>query len=565
MTLTTLPVPSSSSDGGGDPTRPGHRRSGFGALTALVGSLGAAVVVDPAPGMRRPDTACCVVVTAPVDPVAFSAFLASGAASAGAVDAPMVLAVAPVAAATVAAALAHRGSAGRAAGMPVPVAGPTVTADDPADPLVATTRLAAHHDDLIVTVDDHVTVRGGEPVLGATTTSSDGGGPVVLAARQGPVVVVGGCRLLHDELLGGSGNAEFVERLLVGARPSPHAPAAVVAAFRPRAAGPHTTARPEPHAEPRSLTAAGHPDEWRPFLDVVPDHLVVGDELAAEAGRRSRLLPAALYEALVDLADTAPTAGALLVRGLPVGDVPPTPLEPGAVPKDRTSETVLLAVARVLGRPVGYRPEHGGRVVQDLSPTPDAVGRQVSTSSGGTLLFHTETAFHPHKPRYLLLLCLRGDPDGVARTTLAGIRELVDRLPIGVRRTLHEPRFATAADESFVGGRPTRRGRPVPVLTGTWDEPWLTFDADLMVGADPEADVALGALRRLVDDCHTGVVLRAGDLLVVDNWAAVHGRSPFTARFDGTDRWLQRTFVVSDLAPSTGARDGRVITTRFAR
>ena len=59
------------------------------------------------------------------------------------------------------------------------------------------------------------------------------------------------------------------------------------------------------------------------------------------------------------------------------------------------------------------------------------------------------------------------------------------------------------------------------------------------------------------------MVLEPGDLLVIDNNVAVHGRSPFTARFDGHDRWLQRSFVVADLAPSAGERNGRVITTEF--
>jgi L-asparagine oxygenase len=43
----------------------------------------------------------------------------------------------------------------------------------------------------------------------------------------------------------------------------------------------------------------------------------------------------------------------------------------------------------------------------------------------------------------------------------------------------------------------------------------------------------------------------------------VHGRSPFDARFDGTDRWLQRAFVVEQLEPSAGERRGRIITTTF--
>jgi L-asparagine oxygenase len=52
--------------------------------------------------------------------------------------------------------------------------------------------------------------------------------------------------------------------------------------------------------------------------------------------------------------------------------------------------------------------------------------------------------------------------------------------------------------------------------------------------------------------------------LIIDNAVAVHGRSPFTPRFDGSDRWLQRTFVISDLAPSAADRRGRVITTTSA-
>jgi hypothetical protein len=85
-----------------------------------------------------------------------------------------------------------------------------------------------------------------------------------------------------------------------------------------------------------------------------------------------------------------------------------------------------------------------------------------------------------------------------------------------------------------------------------------------MTGTDSEAQRALETLAAAVAEHHTGVVLEAGDLLVVDNALAVHGRTPFTPRFDGSDRWLQRTFVVADLAPSAGERLGRVITTRFS-
>ena len=84
-----------------------------------------------------------------------------------------------------------------------------------------------------------------------------------------------------------------------------------------------------------------------------------------------------------------------------------------------------------------------------------------------------------------------------------------------------------------------------------------------MVGTDAEAQAALDRLGRAVRAHATAVVLEAGDLLVIDNHRVVHARSPFHARFDGRDRWLQRAFVVSDLTPSTAARTGRIITTRF--
>ena len=41
----------------------------------------------------------------------------------------------------------------------------------------------------------------------------------------------------------------------------------------------------------------------------------------------------------------------------------------------------LLAVACRLGEPVGYEPEHGGDLVQDIVPVATALDRQVSTSS----------------------------------------------------------------------------------------------------------------------------------------------------------------------------------------
>lgn len=284
--------------------------------------------------------------------------------------------------------------------------------------------------------------------------------------------------------------------------------------------------------------------------------------LVRSAGHAGRLLPAAISDALVDFGDRSTHSGALLLRNMPLGDVGPTPPTPTAsTDKDLTSEMTLLTVARRLGQPVGYEPEHGGDLIQNIVPTKSAATRQVSTSSKAQLLFHTEAAFHPHRPRYLLLLCLRGDSS--ARTTLSSINDVLPQLPADVASVLFEPQFRTSVDESYLHGRSNVLGAPRPVLRGDRLRPSMVFDADLMVGINSAAQDALECLGQHIEQCQASVTLEAGDLLIVDNNVSVHGRSPFTARFDGTDRWLQRTFVVSDLAPSAGERSGRVITTTF--
>jgi L-asparagine oxygenase len=292
-------------------------------------------------------------------------------------------------------------------------------------------------------------------------------------------------------------------------------------------------------------------------------HAPVGSEtFIRAAGHAGRLMPQLVHDALVDFADAAPQAGAIVLRGLPLGELPLTPRSPTVqVSKDLTSEFVLLSAARRLGQPVGYLPEHGGDLVQNLVPVQANADRQVSTSSKVDLMFHTEAAFHPHRPRYLLLLCLRGDDNAV--TTLSSIYEALPVLPWSVVDTLFQPRFRTAVDESYLHGRDNVLGAPMPVLRGERHRPSMVFDADLMVGIDAEADDALRALGDVVQAHHTGLALQAGDLLVVDNNVAVHGRSSYEPRWDGYDRWLQRSMAVTDLSPSDGERDGRVIVTRF--
>ncbi|MBY8851239.1 hypothetical protein K7G98_24000, partial [Saccharothrix sp. MB29] len=121
----------------------------------------------------------------------------------------------------------------------------------------------------------------------------------------------------------------------------------------------------------------------------------------------------------------------LLVRGLPVDParLPPTPARPGSVQRTATvpaSSAVLVALH--LGEPMAFREEKSGALVQDVVPVP---GMEETQGNAGSvpLTMHVENAFHPDRPDYVGLLCLRNDHDNVAGLRVASVRRALRLLP----------------------------------------------------------------------------------------------------------------------------------------
>jgi L-asparagine oxygenase len=90
----------------------------------------------------------------------------------------------------------------------------------------------------------------------------------------------------------------------------------------------------------------------------------------------------------------------------------------------------------------------------------------------------------------------------------------------------------------------------------------ITYDNFFMRGINIYADLALAELNYAIQKCTKEIVLKTGDLLVIDNSTVIHGRKPFQARYDGTDRWVQRMLVRKNLPPKDQI-DGNVIITKF--
>ncbi|GAA0625375.1 clavaminate synthase family protein [Kutzneria viridogrisea] len=269
-------------------------------------------------------------------------------------------------------------------------------------------------------------------------------------------------------------------------------------------------------------------------------------------------LPGAVRQRFRDFRRDSGSAAALVLRGLPIGDVPGTPSAGDSVQRQTSiPAAVLVMVACGLGDPVAYAAEKHGALVQDVVPVP---GKEDFQGNAGSvrLTMHNENAFHAHRPDYVMLLCLRPDHERVAGLRVSSVRGALPKLSPRTRDVLAQPDFRTDPPPSFGdGGTPERHA----VLHGDPADPDLRVDFTATTGLTADAASALRELEAALESVASDVRLAAGDLAIVDNRVAVHGRTSFRPRYDGRDRWLQRTFAVADLRRSRALRrlDGYVL------
>lgn len=295
------------------------------------------------------------------------------------------------------------------------------------------------------------------------------------------------------------------------------------------------------------------------------------EEFLLDCEMRADEMPRFVRRALLEFQVRSNSEGILLLRGLPIDPGlyhVHTPANAKRSDEKTTfiSERCLAMIGSRLGHLVSYIQEKNGDLFQNLAPVKTQEKIQSSGSSRTRLQFHRETVFHPYAPEYLLLFCLRPDHDRVAETTYASITHALPLLSTHHRQLLFQPLYRTGIDYSFGNVQTVKGNGPVlPVLYGNPNDPFLNYDEDLMEALTPAAEEALNALKEAIAQVYRGIKLDTGDLLCIDNRRTVHGRSAFTPRYDGFDRWLQRSFVVRDLGESAGDRNlgERVIRTVF--
>lgn len=299
----------------------------------------------------------------------------------------------------------------------------------------------------------------------------------------------------------------------------------------------------------------------------------------------SHELPKSLRMSLNHFKLAEPLPGWLTLSGYPIdqvkiGNTPAHWQDPSAKSSTKEEEFALVLIGSLLGDVFGWATQQGGRLVHEVFPIKGHEQEQLGSSSTELLTWHTEDAFHPCRGDYLLLMCLRNhqrvsttvapcSAQGLSETERAYLRESHFRIrPDESHLPKNRPVGTYSAAEVAAGYTSIQamneRPDPIPVLLGDKDSPYVRLDPYFMedVDANTPATAALRALIAATDRQLCDVILDAGDILCLDNFRVVHGRRPFAAAFDGSDRWLKRINITRDLRKSRAIRssaESRVI------
>jgi hypothetical protein len=205
---------------------------------------------------------------------------------------------------------------------------------------------------------------------------------------------------------------------------------------------------------------------------------------------------------------------------------------------------LICTVASLLGEVFGWQEEQNGSIVHDIVPLKHHENAQTSTGSSQVIHWHTDEAFHQYASDYLALACIK-NPSQVA-TTYCSVNSLDLSDPIF--DTLFEPRFIFKKVDSHKSDM--REGSTKSVLYGSRNKPFIRIDYYFMESIDLKASQSLNKLIEHINSSLHKVILKPGDILLLDNALCIHGRDPFSANYDGNDRWLKRVNITRDLYKS---------------
>ena len=228
--------------------------------------------------------------------------------------------------------------------------------------------------------------------------------------------------------------------------------------------------------------------------------------------------------------------------------------------------------------PNGHVPEHVSNSVRlGINQVVPVQGKETMFANYGSrvnLSWHRDGGAdvlgqeHEHTlPSKVALFCVRHDHEKMAETHFVDNRTLCSALspddldalttePVlfKMRDTDNVSRTSGAAeglpsfqldDDTLLAADKHRLffKQPHPCIGGTPEWPVVSIQQDRAVNTSmttPRAAAAYERLRETASEVGFALKLEQGDLCIVNNNGALHGRSAYPPRFDGEDRWLQR-------------------------
>jgi L-asparagine oxygenase len=275
-------------------------------------------------------------------------------------------------------------------------------------------------------------------------------------------------------------------------------------------------------------------------------------------------IPQRIKNILIDFAKYGNKKGFIIIK-INLNDIlldnnnilPPTPDNNNSKIGEKTIFAGIQAILiHVISEMIAYEAEGYGRLFQDVIPIKKMESEQTSVGSNTELEIHTEQAFSKLRPDILSLACIRGDVN--AKTYILPVNIILDILSEYEKILLRKPLWKIGVDLSFkLHGKQFLDGEirgPISIINGSQDDPILIFDQDLMFGITEEANQLIKKIVEIYYNHRFQHNLNAGELILIDNKRAVHGRSAFIPKYDGKDRFLIRCFSVFDYEKSNYAR-----------
>lgn len=258
------------------------------------------------------------------------------------------------------------------------------------------------------------------------------------------------------------------------------------------------------------------------------------------------------------------SADTLIIKNVPIDkNLDETPLEvfESKFKKGRISENLLLMVGSLLGTPFAIDTENRGFLIHNIYPVERYAKTQSSKSSEAFLTLHTELSCLDTPPDFLVLLGLRESDDAVI-TPVVKLDEILSFLTPSEAALLHQPLFITNIDESMrTSELKNTLTRPFSVITYDAGIHRWRYDVEYTKGIDEKSSQVVAKIAEIQYTLFHEIVVETGSLVVINNTKLAHARKSFLAKYDGTDRWIQRINIYKRRLPKTFFTIKELITT----